>query len=133
MMSKWIVAVAAAALVGGASLASAGEPAGHVGSSQLQALGLGGLKPISDAEGHQVRGKFLGGLLAGLFGGGGGGNNQPILVNGQFNTFEGINIEGDENFSNFGGNGVGFFGGGNEFGPGSFGGAFGGLFTGPGN
>jgi hypothetical protein len=131
-MSKWLVTMAAVALVSGASAVNAAEPAGKVSSSQLQALGLGGMTPISDAEGHQVRGKFLGGLLSGLFGGGGGGTTT-VFQSIQSNSFTDVNIEGDENFSNFGGNFVGFFGGGNEFGPGSFGGAFGGAFTGPGN
>jgi hypothetical protein len=130
-MSKWLVTLAAVALVCSASAVNAAEPAGKVSSSQLQALGLGGMTPISDAEGHQVRGKFLGGLLSGLFGGGGG--NTTTFQQIHSNTFTDVNIEGDENFSNFGGNFVGFFGGGQEFGPGSFGGAFGGNFTGPGN
>lgn len=126
MMSKLIVAVAAVALVSGASVASAAEPAGQVPSNQLQALGLGSMTPISDAEGHQVRGMgLLDGLLGGLFGGGG-----TTVQNFSSIAFDGINIEGDENFSNFGGSGFQAFGGGTEFGPQAFGGIFGGNFSG---
>ncbi len=127
-MSKWIVAMAAVALVSGASVASAGEPVGQVPSTQLQALGLSGITPISDAEGHQVRGMgLLDGLLAGLFGGGGGGTT---VQNFSSISFDGVNIEGDENVSNFGGSGFQAFGRQTEFGPQAFGGAFGGVFSG---
>lgn len=131
-MTKWIAVVAAVALVSGASIVSAGEPAGHVPAEQLQALGLGSMTPISDAEGHQVRGMgLLDGLLGGLFGGGirifSPGDNIQNTNN--INVSD-VNVEGNENFLNFGGSGVGFFGGGSEFGPQSFGAAFGGLFSG---
>jgi hypothetical protein len=132
-MSKWIVAAAAVVLVSGASMASAAEPAGKVSNSQLNALGLGGLTPISDAEGHQVRGKFLP-SLDGLFGSGFGGIRifSPGDNNFTSNTtninVEDVNVEGNDNFLNFGGSGVLGFGGGNEFGPGSFGGILGGFF-----
>lgn len=131
-MSKWMVTAVAVALVSGASVANASEPAGQVPSDQLQALGLSSMTPISDAEGHRVRGMgLLDGLLGGLFGGPirifSPGDN--IQTTNNLNV-EGVNVEGDENFLNFGGSGVLGFGGGSEFGPQSFGGIFGGNFGG---